>query len=193
MSLEWWHVTLASLLGLAALAAAKPKTLGERILRVAHKYAGTKESGGHNRGPLPDRWNSENKSPLGSNYCANALASIVREALGTLVPPWLTLSAAAKNWRDDAVKAGRWLTAAQARADPSRVRRGMFAVWDRSQDNKPETSWWGHIGLVDAPVQGTTWQSFEANSGPIGVDTLVWSRQLSDPKLLGFGSFDAPP
>ncbi|NUO51553.1 MAG: hypothetical protein HOV80_22075 [Polyangiaceae bacterium] len=186
-----WHWFLG-LVGIGALVTRKSsaqRDLGMLVLEEGRKHVGTRESGGHNRGPVIDSWNTDNGTAVGSNYCANAIAAWVRAALGALQPRWLTVSPTARVWMSDAQRAGTWVSAARARQDPSLVRPGMFAVWDRSQQGKPETAWWGHIGLVNGAIVSGSWPSLEANSGPTGEETLVWSRTLSDPKLYGFGSF----
>lgn len=195
---EWWHLPLVGALVLvvrkaAAAAASSSSSLpGEAVLAVARRYLGA--NGGtvdaQKRGMWPDRWNAAAGVASGSNYCATGLRWFVLEALGTL-PRWLSGSPSARVWMVEAQKAGRWLTAEEARRDPSRIRAGMFAVWDRG-DGKPENAWRAHIALVDLLPNGNEWGSIDTNgprSSSTGRPVTENDRTLSDPELYGFGRF----
>ncbi len=187
MKFRWYHGAIGAVAAWFLLAGIKDP--GERVLAAARSKVGTTEDGGKNRGDDVDRWNQENGSPPGSNWCANFLAAMVRFALGKARPSWLRLSPVAKAWREDFAKAGRWYTAAELRARPELVRPGLVFVWDRASPGKPETAWMGHIGIGASHAQSDgTFQTVEGNSGPVGDRVSdAMPRALSDPKLLGAG------
>lgn len=171
-------------------------TFQERWLAAALRYAaltkGQKEKPG-NRGEYPDKWNKANGKALGSSYCGSFLAAVAREVGGW--PKWLTLSGVAKVWMAEAQKVGLWISAKEARENPELIMPGYFAVWDRTQPDKPETearedkesTWMGHIGLVGTPIVDGEWLGVEANTGLNDVVLDNVARSLSDSRLLGFG------
>lgn len=189
---KWWYGILA-FLGLGAIvgtasAGKTPEVMPMiLILEQARNYVGTRESGGKNRGELVDQWNKANKSDLGSNWCANFLAAMVRAALGTKVPSWLRLSPTAREWMTDFKKKGQWIPKSEALKYPALVKPGMIPVWDRSAPGRPETVWWGHIGVVERGVEDGSFTSIEGNSGPAGEEVAAMKRKLDDDKLYGFG------
>jgi len=65
------------------------------------------------------------------------------------------------------------------------IQVGDLIVFDRSQPNKPETSWWRHVGRVyDISQSG-----FECISGNSGGCWRISNHKLSQSTLLGFGQY----
>lgn len=120
----------------------------------------------------------------GSRWCASCLTSwLKRGAALAGVAPIITGSPGAKAIMAQLVSAGRWVPRSQL---AGRLRPGWACVWDRSVAGKPETSWWGHVGIAET-VDGQSFTAIEGNSGPLGDRVALMQRSLDDPKLLGAG------
>lgn len=126
--------------------------------------------------------------PDGDNWCAAAVASWLRRAAKrTGHPSPIAGSGGAKETMRQLQRAVLWIDRADLR--PEDVRPGMISVWDRSDPKRPETSWWGHIGVVAGPVDASgVYLSVEGNSGN-GGEVAEMRRRLDDPRLLGMGRF----
>jgi hypothetical protein len=130
--------------------------------------------------------------PPGSEWCAPAFRSwLYRGAAALGITPPIMCSTGAKAMMAQFIAAGLWLSVDEAREHPELVQEGMSPIWDRSVSGKPETAWHGHQGVVTGRVKLGVFATIEGNSGPAGNRVAVMARQLSDPKLLGFGRLSA--
>lgn len=79
---------------------------------------------------------------------------------------------------------GRWRPVQLMRSGQWQPRVGDLAIWDRSQPNRPETSWWRHVSrFVKGDQAQGTFQTVGGNEG----DTIKISEHpFSSDKLLGF-------
>ena len=174
-------------LGLAVLAAAR-----EDLAAGVHETA-------HNDGDeIRKLYLDPAKIPPGSNWCAAAFWSWLRRACAAVgVPMPIPGSSGAKEIMTQIQHAAKldpavqWISAEEARARPELVEEGMVVIWDRSDPEKPATSWWGHIGVVAGSVASGMFPTVEGNSGPVGDRVAGMVRALRDPKLLGFGRLPA--
>lgn len=62
---------------------------------------------------------------------------------------------------------------------------GAIVFWDRAQPGKPQTEWWGHVGVVVDSGAGTKFQTIEGNNGPLGDKVCLMQRTRSDKQLIG--------
>jgi hypothetical protein len=181
----------------AAAAAERPmpapppraRALGRALLEPARRELASgarEEPPGSNDGPAIRRYFQGSGIAPPAHWCGAFLrwcldlAAIACE-LTAPVPG----SAAAKGWQEQLIRAGRWYTAAELRADPTLLREGMVVVWHRGAP----TSWTGHVGVVSR-VEGDRFWSVEGNSGPSGDRVAEMPHRLADTLLLGAGWVD---
>lgn len=175
-----------------------PSTLPDGATRVdlvsaviarARKDIGVGEDFGHNDGQRIREMGRRFGFIPGSNWCAIAVSDwLLKGAEDAGVRSPVQGSQGAQALMGQFKAAGRWLPASDARKSPTLVKAGMVPVWDRSDPARPESSWWGHIGLTTsgADVLGS-FSTIEGNSGPKGDRVVENKRLLSEPKLFGFG------
>lgn len=165
---------------------------GAALVRAALADVGKGEHpAGSNRGPFVELLLGRFGFEPPQNYCAAAIAKWIDDAGRELgeAPP-VPGSPGAKATMGQLAKVGLWVPAADVRAlaasgSALRPPPGSVAVWDRSQPEKPETAWWGHIAIVtDWPELGR-FGTIEANRSD--VVELFEDRMLAEPRLLGFG------
>lgn len=177
---------------LRARSAAAGGVFADALLRAARRDLdrGIREDIGKNDGERIRQYFAGSGITPPANWCAAAVTTWIREAAleAGVAPPPIAGSMQAKKIRDQIEEAGQWFDADAVRADPSIVRPGMIAVWDRSQPGKPETSWFGHVGVIVGPSGGGTFPTIEGNSGQMGDRVAAVDRRLDDPKLLGVGA-----
>src|SRR5262249_49422375 len=130
---------------------AVPQSLSGAVLAAARVdlIAGGREDLGHNDGHRIREYAARVKGAVPANWWALALSAWLlagAAALGIEAP--IAGSAGAQTVMGQFKAADRWFSAAELRADPTLVKPGMVPVWDRSDPAKPETAWWGHIGIV---------------------------------------------
>lgn len=165
-------------------------TLVEAMLARAKRDVGVTEDMGHNDGKRIREMNRRWGVVPGSNWCATAFSTWLLEgAEDAGVEPPIEGSPGAQAVMGQFKAAKRWLSASEARKNPSLVRRGMVPVWDRS-DGRPETAWLGHIGPVMGPVKSGVFPTIEGNSGEGSRFVAEMARSLSEPRLFGFGWVD---
>lgn len=174
-----------------------PSTLPDGATRVdlvsaviarARKDIGVGEDFGHNDGQRIREMGKRFGFIPGSNWCAIAVSDwLLRGAEDAGVRAPVHGSQGAQALMGQFKAAGLWLSASDARKNPALVKAGMVPVWDRSDPARPESSWWGHIGLTTSGVKGGKFTTIEGNSGPMGDRVVENSRLLSDSKLFGFG------
>ena len=166
--------------------------LGAAVLTEALKdqAAGIGEApDANNAGPLLAPYFAEFGQAMGQNWCAMAVGTWIRRAAAALgVARPIEGSMGAKATQAQLVRAGAWQSAAALRARPGQLIPGMVAIWDRSDPARPETSWWGHIGIVREVDASGAFRSVEGNALP-HVATIA--RSLHDVRLLGAGNLDA--
>lgn len=133
--------------------------------------------------------------PLGvttGNHCAaaaSAAGALAELATGASAPH--QPRAAAREIMIDAQASGAWRPADAWRAGTWRPAVGDLAIYDRSIEGRPETSWWGHVDRVVALRDGDGVETYGANEGPRG----EWRREVlrSDhPRLLGCVEYPRP-
>lgn len=128
-------------------------------------------------------------SAPGANWCASAATSWVRRAAAALgIPSPVPGSAGARALMEQ-VKAAAGDACAQFIPGPAvrlaDLHPGMLVFWDRSVAGRPDTSWWGHVGVVaDVGLDG--FAAIEGNSGADGRRVARMQRRLPD-RLLGVG------
>lgn len=126
------------------------------------------------------------------NHCAAAAsaAGVLAElATGASAPH--QPRAAAREIMIDAQASGAWRAAGAWRAGTWLPAVGDLAIYDRSVEGRPETSWWGHVDRVVAIIDGAAVETCGANEGPRG----EWRREVlrSDhPRLLGCVEYPRP-
>lgn len=162
--------------------------LGLVFLAVARAELGCREDPpGSNNGPAVRRYFAGSTVAPPAAWCAAFLRWCLREAAlrsGARQP--IPGSVGAKRWAVQLAAVGRWYTAEELRADPSRLRPGMVAVWHRG----PPGSWQGHVGVVaEAPGTGT-FVAIEGNSGAHGDRVAEMPHTLVEAGLLGAGWVD---
>lgn len=160
--------------------------VGELVLAAAIRdlEAGVDEDLGKNDGTeiremakmSPGGWGP------GGNWCAVAASAWL--AVGA--PGLVTGSHGAKALKDQLrhARGVTWYTAAQLRATPLVLRPGAVCFWDRAVPGRPETSWWGHVGIFER-LDGKDPLCIEGNSGADGRRVARMPRPLADPRLLG--------
>lgn len=119
----------------------------------------------------------------GLNHCA-AFASGAAWAVaeeGEEIPH--SYRAGAKELMDDAIHHGSWVPASKTRSG-WRPEVGDLAIYDRSQPDRPETAWWGHVDRV-SEVGPASYRNIGANEGSGGAWVEQWTP-YQHPKLLGF-------
>lgn len=185
-------IVTASLWETVANTVPVPTTLSDAILVAARAdlVAGIREDWGHNDGPMIRKYSAPFDTPPGSNWCALAVADwIHRGAVLLGVEPPIAGSPGAKATMDQIMAADGclWFDVDALRANPALVKPGMVPVWDRSDKTRPETSWWGHIGVVSSVGTGGTFKAIEGNSGAASDRVTEMARSLNDVRLLGMG------
>jgi hypothetical protein len=63
---------------------------------------------------------------------------------------------------------------------------GDVVIFDRSQKNKPETSWWRHIGFVFSDFKNN---KFKVISGNSGGKWRISEHSIDQATLMGFGKY----
>ncbi len=117
--------------------------------------------------------------PSAINWCALAVTGWMKETAKALgVAPPIAGSGLAKDLMRQAIAAGRWVTAAELRASPSRIREGMIPVYTRGDPSGP----WGHTDVVVAG--GAAYHTVDGNACAAGVCERTHDI-TSDPNLLG--------
>ncbi len=165
----------------------RQRSLGVELLEVATGYLGMREES-KNAGPVIDAWLRAVGATSPNNWCAASVAFWLRTAcrnLGVLMP--IAGSKGAKATMAQFIAAKRWMSVAEARKDPRKLRPGMVPVWHRG---KPD-AWTGHIGVLElvADASAGLFYAIEGNSGD-GTQVARMARRLDDPNLLGFGWVD---
>lgn len=117
------------------------------------------------------------------NHCAAAQCAATAACIGTEEWPH-GYRAGAKQLKADAVERGRWHEVSEVLSGLWTPSPGDLAVYDRSQEGRPETSWWGHVDRV-IQVMGHSYANIGANEGPGGA-WRVETTSFTHPKLLGF-------
>lgn len=165
---------------------------GAAVLTEALKdqAAGIGEAPGtNNAGPLLAPYFAEFGQSMPQNWCAMAVGTWIRRAAAARdVARPIEGSMGAKATMAQLQRAGAWQSAAALRARPGQLVPGMVVVWDRSDPARPETSWWGHIGIVAEVEASGAFRSVEGNALP-HVATIA--RSLHDVRFLGAGNLDA--
>lgn len=170
--------------GRVSAPASPPGGLAAAVLEVARAdlAAGIREAA-HNDGPELRRLYG---NPPGENWCARAFTSWLRRGAAALrVQPPIAGGAGTKALITQFQAAGRWTAARDLK--PQDIVAGVVPIWDRSQPGKPETSWWGHIGLGTGPCVGGHFLVVAGNSGPVGDRVFEGPQHFNDPRLLGVG------
>lgn len=169
--------------------ATRTPSLIDAVIARATADLGVTEDLGHNDGKRIREMARRFGASPGSNWCALAISDwIANGAADAKVDPPVPGSAGAQAVMGQFKAAKRWLSASEARKNPSLVKPGMVAVWDRATPGRPETAWQGHIGLVTAGCDGRdTFTTIEGNSGLDGARVAAMARSLSDGRLFGFG------
>lgn len=186
-------VVTSSLWEDVANTAPAPSTLSDAILVAARAdlLAGIREDWGHNDGSLIRKYAEPFGTPPSSNWCALAIADWIRRGAALLgVDAPIAGSPGAKATMDQIMAANGclWFDADALRANPALVKPGMVSVWDRSDKTRPETAWWGHVGVVSwVALYGSAFKCIEGNSGVAGDRVAEMARSLSDVRLLGMG------
>lgn len=164
-------------------------SLVDAVIARARRDIGITEDLGRNDGVRIREMGQRFGISPGSNWCAVAVSDwISNGAADAKVTPPISGSPGAQALMGQFKSVGRWLAASDARKDPTRVKAGMVAVWDRSTPGRPETSWLGHTALVTGGCQSfDAFPTIEGNSGPQANQCIVGLRELSDPRLFGFG------
>lgn len=87
----------------------------------------------------------------------------------------------------DAKKLGRWHTVQEVREGTWAPSVGDLLIWDRSDPQKPSTSWWRHVNRLMQynPRKG----ALKVIGGNEQRTVRTSTRYLGDPKLLGFVSY----
>lgn len=163
--------------------------LGHATLNVAEEELGITEDLGHNDGErIRDYWEGTGNGPP-SNWCAAFTRFCIQTAAARLgMLPTIQGSVGAKATKDEFIAVGRWYPADVLRAHPHLLVEGMVPVWDRSDPTRPETHWWGHIGVCELPCrQDGSFGTIEGNSGPLGKSVSQMVRNVHDPRFLGAG------
>lgn len=159
--------------------------VGEHVLAaaIADLHAGVDEDLGKNDGTeiremakmSPGGWGP------GGNWCAVAASAWLAVGCPGLVPGSHGAKALLEQLRH--ARGVRVASAAELRRDPSLLRPGALMFWDRAIAGRPETSWWGHVG-VEERVQDGAPLCIEGNSGADGRRVARMRRPLSDPTLI---------
>lgn len=165
---------------------------GAALLAAALADVGEGETpAGSNRGPYVETLLARFGFAPPQNYCAAAVAKWLEDAARELgeAPP-IKGSPGAKATMGQLAAASLWVPASAVRAlaasgSSARPPPGSIAVWDRSDPQRPETAWWGHIAIVSGWPDVGRFATVEANR----VDKVAQfdDRLLSEPRLLGFG------
>lgn len=90
----------------------------------------------------------------------------------------------------DAKANGRWQAIKTVRDGAFAPSVGDLAIWDRSNPDKPATSWWRHVNRVTQfnPMTGRL-TTIGGNEGRKITVTDAAPKSLTDSKLLGFVSY----
>lgn len=165
--------------------------LVDAILARAKRDLGVTEDLGHNDGKrireMGKRWGFH----PGNNWCAFAVSAWIFEGASDAgVEPPVDGSPGVLVLMNQFKQIKRFVSASEARKNPSLVRRGMIVFWDRSVPGRPETSWFGHVGAVTGPVKSGLFPTIEGNSGQDGARVAEMSHALSEPRIFGFGFVD---
>jgi len=155
--------------------------LSAALVAAALRDVGVQELPG-NRGERIDDYNRTARVALGSDYCAPAIMTWIREAeqmtgLRSAIPG----SPAAKGIEAQFRRASLWVKASKLREHAA---PGWIAVFNRA--GLPPEDWRGHTGVLVAK-EGDGFVCVEANVG-VGVEQR-W-HAWSDPLLRGAGRID---
>ncbi|EYF01886.1 CHAP domain-containing protein [Chondromyces apiculatus] len=183
----------AASFAVVVVAAPRRRTFAEALLAHAVADLEVREDIGPNDGRRIREYFAGSRVTPPANWCAAAVSFWLRAAARELtIPPPIEGSLQAKQIATQLERAaqagrGRWTSAPELRRDPAALRAGDVVVWDRSDPAKPETSWFGHVGVVAGGAAGGAFDTVEGNSGPTGDRVARMRRRLDDPRLLGAG------
>lgn len=160
------------------------------VLERARRDIGVTEDFGHNDGLRIREMGRRFGFIPGNNWCAIAVSDWIltgAEHAGVRAP--VAGSQGAQALMGQFKAAGKWISASEARKNPSLVQEGMVVVWDRSDPARPETGWYGHTGITTSGVVDAlrSFSTIEGNAGPKGDHVVTNTRMLDEPKLFGFG------
>jgi hypothetical protein len=174
----------------------------ERMVTISRDDVGEIVEESKNSSPRIDAMLAYTGVSPGNNWCAAYVQDVVRRANTDKLDLKIALSAGAKATGNSMV------VVTPSQATPQTVPPGSIVFWDRSDPNKPETAWHGHIGIVDSWIDADHVLTNEGNVSPfsgglgdkflqtgqegIPADkdrTAQMVRSLKNPKLLGFGIF----
>lgn len=173
-------------------AAPVARKIGAAVIARALADLGVREDLGHNDGVRIREMMAPWGGKPGQNWCAFATSTWIKlGAADALVEPPIPGSGGAQAIMAQFKAVKRWISAAEARKNPSLVRAGLVPVWDRSVAGDPSKSWWGHVGVTTGPADASgKFPTIEGNSGIDGARCARMERALSDGRLFGFGVLD---
>jgi hypothetical protein len=118
------------------------------------------------------------------HWCAAAATDWIRGGATDLhVEPPVRGSAGALALMAQFQQAGRFISAAELRANPDLLEPGQIAFWLRGAPGSGK----GHTGAVATRATGTAFTSIDGNGGTQGDRVASAPRDLGDPKFLGVG------
>jgi hypothetical protein len=169
---------------------------GEELVAaaLADLRRGVREDLGPNDGRRIREYFAGSRIQPPANWCAAATSTWIREAARAVgVAPPVSGSLQAKELREQIREAARrpgstarWFEVEELRRSPALLRAGLIVVWDRSDPDRPETAWLGHVGVCVRSAAGRSFEAVEGNSGP-GDRVARMTRSVDDPRLLGAG------
>lgn len=167
-------------------------SIADGIVRAARADLDVREEGKNDGPRIRQYFEGSNITPP-ANWCAAATTTWIREAareagLRPPIPGSMQAKKIGEQIRELASTGAAdaaWHSAEDLRRDPSLLRPGDVVVWDRSDPAKPETSWYGHVGVVAST--GRSFTSIEGNSGQVGDRVAEMPRTVDDPRLIGAG------
>lgn len=156
--------------------------LRDRIVALSRADIGNIVETSKNSSPAIDAMLKDLGQGPAQNWCAAYVHDVIRRANDENIDIGIVRSAGAK------ATGSSFKRIIQAKdATPDNVPPGSIPYWDRSDPAKPETSWWGHIGILDHWTGNTTFDTNEGNSGPTADRVARMHRTTTDPKFIGFG------
>lgn len=126
--------------------------------------------------------------PIGitkGNWCAASASFALHESLlpGDIQPHGFRVGVV--EVESDLKKQGRWHSKEDVLDQKYSIKIGDPIIFDRSNPNKPETSWWRHIGRVfDITSEG-----FKCISGNSYGQWRISDHKLTQNNLIGFGEY----
>jgi len=180
------------------------KTLGERCLDVAMSQLGVKEqpprsnSGPKVREYLAPCVRGDKNTKLGltaSNWCMAFASWCMKEAIRPT-------ERAPHGYRAGVVEAvadvrdpherwsGKWHSVTEVRSGNWTPNPGDLAIYDRSDPDRPETSWWRHVNRVIK--YDDIEKTFQTIGGNEGDEVRVSELSVDHKTLLGFIAYPQP-